>query len=184
MELFEKLEKTALDLGASKAKVIEVRDIVFNREFRMMCERNECGYYGRNWMCPPDVGEIDAMIDEIKQFQYALVYQTISNLEDSFDVEGMNEAFIKHNKLVFAVQETTSGFNLVEMLNVGAGECSYCEKCAKTNDEPCRFPEKAISSLEAHGIWVQQLANTGGMKYINGTNTVTYFGALFFNLNT
>nr|WP_305142352.1 DUF2284 domain-containing protein [uncultured Acetatifactor sp.] len=43
---------------------------------------------------------------------------------------------------------------------------------------PCRFPDMAISSLEAHGINVSRLAAECGMKYINGQNTVTYFGAV------
>ena len=44
--------------------------------------------------------------------------------------------------------------------------------------EPCRFPEKAIGSLEAYGVNVSLLAQTAGMRYINGQNTVTYFGAI------
>ena len=41
-------------------------------------------------------------------------------------------------------------------------------------------PALAMSSLEAYGIDVAQLAKQAGMKYINGVNTVTYFGAVFF----
>ena len=36
----------------------------------------------------------------------------------------------------------------------------------------------AMSSLEAYGINVSVLAPQAGMKYINGINTVTYFGAV------
>ena len=45
---------------------------------------------------------------------------------------------------------------------------------------PCRFPEKAIPSLEAYGINVSRLASAAEMKYINGQNTVTYFGMVLF----
>ena len=54
-----------------------------------------------------------------------------------------------------------------------------CERCAKLTDEPCRFPELAMSSLEAYGVNVSLLAPQAGMQYINGTGTVTYFGAVF-----
>ena len=37
--------------------------------------------------------------------------------------------------------------------------------------------------LEAYGINVSRMAQTAGMKYINGTNTVTYFGAVLFCLD-
>jgi len=42
-------------------------------------------------------------------------------------------------------------------------------------------PDRAMPSLEAYGINVSLLAKTSGMKYINGANTVTYFGAVLFN---
>ena len=56
---------------------------------------------------------------------------------------------------------------------------NLCEQ-AKADGLPCRFPQKAIPSLEAHGIHVSKLAEACGMRYINGQNTVTYFGAVLF----
>ncbi|MBM3708346.1 MAG: DUF2284 domain-containing protein, partial [Actinobacteria bacterium] len=38
-----------------------------------------------------------------------------------------------------------------------------------------------ISSLEAYCMNVSTLAGLCNMKYINGQNTVTYFGAFLFN---
>ena len=35
--------------------------------------------------------------------------------------------------------------------------------------------------MEAYGIPVSEAAAMGGMKYINGPNTVTYFSAIFYN---
>ena len=64
-------------------------------------------------------------------------------------------------------------------LFMGAGGCRICKRCAKLDNEPCRFPEEAMSSLEAYGANVSALARSAGMKYINGVDTVTYFGAVF-----
>jgi hypothetical protein len=61
-----------------------------------------------------------------------------------------------------------------------AGGCGVCEVCAKRTGEPCRFPEKAMPSLEAYCVNVSELARAAGMKYVNGQNTVTYFGAVLF----
>ncbi|MBM3714098.1 MAG: DUF2284 domain-containing protein, partial [Actinobacteria bacterium] len=66
-------------------------------------------------------------------------------------------------------------------LQLTAGECSVCQVCAQVENKPCRFPEKAISSLEAYCMNVSTLAGLCNMKYINGQNTVTYFGAFLFN---
>jgi predicted metal-binding protein len=65
---------------------------------------------------------------------------------------------------------------------LGAGGCRVCPVCAKKTDEPCRHPELAMSSLETYGINVSKLAASAGMKYINGKDTVTYFGAVLFDL--
>ena len=35
-----------------------------------------------------------------------------------------------------------------------------------------------MGSLEGYGIFVSELATQAGMKYNNGPNTVTFFGAL------
>jgi hypothetical protein len=40
-----------------------------------------------------------------------------------------------------------------------------------------------MPSLEAYGINVSELAKSAGMKYINGQDTVTYFGAVLFSVN-
>lgn len=44
----------------------------------------------------------------------------------------------------------------------------------------CRFSERAVSSLEAYCMNVSTLAGLCGMKYINGKDTMAYFGAFLF----
>ena len=65
-----------------------------------------------------------------------------------------------------------------DALMLGAGGCNYCKRCAAADDKPCPFPDKAFASLEAYGIYVSQLAEAAGLKYINGQNTITYFSAI------
>jgi len=50
-------------------------------------------------------------------------------------------------------------------LKLTAGECSVCDVCAVVEDEPCRFPDKAISSLEAYCMNVSTLAELCHIKY-------------------
>ena len=69
-----------------------------------------------------------------------------------------------------------------EALCLGAGGCTVCEVCAKRTGEPCRHPDLMTTSLETYGVNVSKLAPAAGMKYINGQNTVTYFGAVLFDL--
>lgn len=180
--LFDKLIKAVLDMGAFKASVINASDIVTDKAFRDMCASNVCGMYGRCWTCPPDVGDIYELMAEIKKYDFALVYQTVTELEDSFDFEGMIEAKKLGRKMSQELRKVFEIADMDKVLHLGAGGCGVCEKCAKQTGEPCRFPELALASLEAYGVNVSELAKTAGMKYINGQDTVTYFGAVLFCL--
>lgn len=177
MGRFDGCAEKVIALGAFKAAVIPVTEIETDVAFRAMCEANMCGRYGKCYTCPPDVGEINTLIAKLKSYKFALVYQTVGMLEDSFDIEGMQEAGAKHCELVIEMQKEYGS----DVLHLGAGGCPLCERCAKATNEPCRHPNEAIASLEAHGVNVSKLAAASGMKYINGQNTVTYFGAMLFN---
>ena len=137
----EKLTGIAMAAGAFRAGIVPTAAVKTDAAFRKMCEQNLCGNYGRSWMCPPDAGPIEELMAEVRAYSHILVYQTVGELEDSYDFEGMMEA-----------------------------------------GEPCRHPDLAMSSLETYGINVSELAKAAGMKYINGQNTVTYFGAALFDL--
>lgn len=60
------------------------------------------------------------------------------------------------------------------------GGCRLCRVCAKRDNQPCRHPEAALTSLECCGIDVYHTTKDTDLKYINGTNTVTYFGMVLF----
>ena len=81
------------------------------------------------------------------------------------------------------MRKVFADMQISRVLHLGAGGCGVCKSCAKRTDEPCRFPELAMPSLEAYGVNVSKLASAAGMKYINGQNTVTYFGMVLFTVN-
>lgn len=109
-----------------------------------------------------------------------LVFQKVYPLEDSYDFYGMVEAHKSFAALHLSVAELAKK-ELGDCLVLGAGGCLICERCAAADSLPCRRPDDALSSLEAHCIQVSELAKKAGMKYINGTDTVTYFGAVLYN---
>ena len=179
-ELITQLPERIVEKGAFKAAFVPISEVKTDVSFRAMCESNVCGKYGKCWTCPPDAGNINDLINSLQAFSRVLIYQTVSELEDSFDIEGMYEAGNRHNKLLQSLMEIYNESTLgCKVMHLGAGGCKFCERCAKEDGIPCRFPDKAVSSLEAYGINVSELAKSGGMKYINGQDTVTYFGAIF-----
>ena len=181
--IFDKMIAEAISLGSFKANIIKTENIVTDSVFRDICATNACGMYGSCYMCPPYVGDIDELMVQVKEYDYALVYQTVTELEDSFDFEGMIEAKKKSYPLAQSLRKVFADINVTKVLHLGAGGCGICERCAKQMGEPCRFPEKAMPSLEAYGVKVSELAKAADMKYINGQNTVTYFGAVLFSLD-
>ena len=175
-----RLIQTALDCGASKATIISQESIVVNAAFRDMCEANRCGVYGKCYMCPPDVGPIDELMQMVKSYDRGLFYQVICSLEDSFDIEGMAEA---KKQLVQVSQRLLDALTPLfgkEALHLSGGGCGLCASCASLSGEPCRHPDRAMASLESCGIDVYQTTRSTTMKYINGANTVTYFGMVLY----
>lgn len=122
----KRLKALALKAGASAAAAVAVADINFRREFREACAANSCGRYGACWMCPPAVGDIDEMIARARGYQTALVFQSIGQLEDSYDFEGMEAAGRVHHRLTRALAEKLLPA-LPGALVLGAGACGECE---------------------------------------------------------
>ena len=179
-EITEQLGKKAEVLGAYKAAVINASEVVTDASFRDICEKNSCGLFGACWVCPPECGEISVLMAKLKEYRYVFLYQTVAALEDSFDFEGMQDAKRTHSKLSQALGNALPEILGTGYLHLGVGGCGICEKCTKPEGLPCRFPDKALPSMEAYGIDVYRTVRNTELRYINGKNTVTYFGAVFF----
>ena len=177
-ELSDALSALILETGAAKVGQVAVDDIVFDPVFRDICAANSCGKYGKCHMCPPDVGDIHALIAEAQSYECALVFQNVYPLEDSFDFEGMVTAKDHFRAITVTLRRHLIDHKIENALLLGAGGCGVCEKCTKEENLPCKAPHLAIAGLEAYGIHVSKLTAAADMKYINGADTVTYFGAI------
>lgn len=176
----EEWVRICLEEGADRAAVIDTARIPFDKGLRAYCAANACGCYDKNWACPPGVGEPDEVIARAKGYRQALVFQAVGRLEDSFDFEGMMAAGRRFAELAERIRGRVAAM-MPGYLLLTAGGCSLCPVCAKVENQPCRFPDKAISSLEAYCIQVSRLAAACDMPYHSGENTVTNFGAFLFH---
>jgi len=88
----ESLLQAAVECGAKAGAVIGTEDIVLSAQFRDICEKNQCGRYGTCWQCPPDCGDIYVLMDKVRSYPNAVIFQSVGTLEDSFDIEGMQAA--------------------------------------------------------------------------------------------
>ena len=179
MKIAEKLLALAVEAGAGGAEYFRGEEIVRNPVFRDICRTNACGRYGRCYMCPPDIGDIEEAMEKIRTFPHVIVYQSISHLEDSFDFEGMMEAGERHGHISGRFHLAVKDLLTQPWLHLSSG-CRLCARCAKMDDLPCRHPEIALGAVEGYGVDVYQTVKNSSLKYVNGENTVTYFGMLFY----
>lgn len=174
--MYENIVAQAITCGATHAAALPVNQVALDTVFRDICESNACGNYGKCYMCPPDVGEIEPMMARVRTYTNAVLYQTIHALEDSFDYEGMVAAGSRHAAVSQALEQWLRAAYPGRYMHLSAGGCKVCDVCAKRAEQPCRYPELAMPSLESYGINVYLTAQRAGLNYINGQDTVTYFG--------
>ena len=178
-----KLIAAAKEAGAAGAVVIPVSQMVLSAQFRDICQNNQCGNFGKCWVCPPMLPPMDTAMAQIRSHTHVLWYQSVSALEDSFDMEGMFAAGAAHAQLSQRLQDLVQPLLSGEFLHLTCGGCHLCPTCAKVQEQPCRHPDKALPSLEGYGVDVYQTTKDTPLHYINGQNTVTYFGAVLFRLS-
>lgn len=172
---FEKVEKLAKEAGFEYTAYLDVGTMALLQEVRDMCAANTCGAYGKNKACPPECGTLEECRERVEKFHWGILVQTVGDVEDSMDIEGMLEATEAHKDRVLKFADTIRAL-YPGMLPLGAGGCTICKECAGPG-KPCRFPEKKISSLEAYGIVVSDLCKQNGMKYYYGQDHIAYTSA-------
>ena len=95
----QEMIEIALDAGALKATVIDIDSIVLNATFRDICKSNGCGMYGRCWMCPPDIGDIEPLMESKSLYKcltcFACVDRCPRNVEPAKLVEAVRLMVIR-----------------------------------------------------------------------------------------
>lgn len=164
----ESLLSLARDMGFSQAAPLDLSTLTLKQEVRDMCVDNTCGQYGKRWSCPPGCGTLDECRERISHFTHGVLVQTVGEIEDSFDFEAMQEIEARHKETMTRMRGA-----LPDALALGAGCCTVCAQCTYP-DQPCRFPEQQISSMEAYGILVLEVCKANGLTYFYGSDKMAY----------
>lgn len=144
---------------------------------RDMCAADKCRAYGKNWTCPPACGTLEQCAARMASYERGILLQTVGHLQKSIDTRGyaQTEQRHLHNFQVFCDRLRREYPNA---LCLGAGGCRVCKQCAYP--EPCRFPDKACSSMEGYGLFVTQVCRDNGLKYYYGSGTICYSACVLF----
>ena len=180
MDIITEIEKAIGQTGFSEFGYVEIGTLKYYPEVRKICEGNTCRNYGSSWACPPAVGTIEECKARVEQYDKMLLFSLAYQLEDSFDFDGMINGMKDFKRTVDKLQEKLDAIPLDYSLLSNEG-CNRCTSCTYP-DAPCRFPHLLHHSLEGYGFIVNELAKEAGIKYNNGSDTVTYFGAVLFKI--
>ena len=173
---YRNLIDTVKEIGFTDAALISPNELIPLSEVRNMCAADRCGAYGRKWSCPPYCGTLEECAGRIRARTQGVVMISVTKLEDSFDLEGMEAAGKAHQQMFLrAADELRKKFP--DLLPLGAGGCTNCETCT-CPDAPCRFPERLVVPMEAYGLLVSDVCNRCGLNYYNGEATVTYVSCI------
>ena len=174
----EQIEEYLKAAEVTQYVIVPSSEIPFSHEVLEACRANRCGKYATCWTCPPGVGEPEELKAKILSYENAAIFNCRYELEDSFDFETMMESGKITQKKLLSITDDLKKKG-VDFHALGCEGCHLCEKCTYP-DAPCRFPDKLYPSIEGFGFIVSELARQAGIRYNNGPDTVTFFGAVLF----
>lgn len=160
------------EIGFSHTGLFAAESLSFRQEVREMCRTGNCGCYGIRWTCPPHCGTLEESISKARQFTSGILLQMTGKMEDEFDVDCIQktEQAVKNKLYIFVKRLREQN---IKCLPMSAGTCTKCSKCT-CPDEPCRFPDEIMISMEAYGLIVSDVCTAAGAKYNYGPKTITF----------
>ncbi len=170
--LFEEEPTTLQDLKL-KCKLLPIKyeDIVFSPLSQLMCQN--CGQFGRSYVCPPFVRKYDKTREYLRQFDKFLLIVAESDPEEYN--RRYTEIKSKFNLSEYRIQNLVG--TQINAINCGnarrdlktvvrfirakhekfnffdiGGGCNRCHPCFKNLHKPCAHPNEARASPEGSGI--------------------------------
>lgn len=171
----------ARELGFDEAAKLDVGPLAPLEAIRDMCASDKCRAFGKNWTCPPACGDLSECAEKMQQYQTGILLQTVGKMEKVIDIRAMAATEQRHLELFHRFCELVR-LEQPDALCLGTGGCRICGSCAYP--EPCRYPEKACSSMEGYGLFVTQVCRDNGIPYYHGEKTITYTACVLLDRHT
>ena len=179
-QLSVSIKERIFSSGFTNSGLIPVERIKFYDSVRKFCEKNSCGAYAKTWACPPATGTLEECRDRVLRYDTMQLFSKAYMLDNSMDMKAVAEAMKDFKLLTDRLDESLKDI-LTDRLILTNESCQRCKKCTYPS-APCRFPEKLHHSIEGYGLMIYEIASEAGIPYINGANTVTFFGAVIYNV--
>lgn len=168
----------AKSCGFDEAFPMDATKLKAEQWVRDSCASDKCKAYGHNWTCPPECGTLEECAERMGKYKNGILLQSVGHMEKTIDVKAYVETEERHKAAMQSFAEKIKE-SYPDCLPLGSGGCRICRKCAYP--EPCKFPEKALSSMEAYGLFVTQVCKDNNVAYNYGPKTISYTACVLFN---
>jgi predicted metal-binding protein len=162
-------------LGAEEIGVTLTSSLRFDSGYRKYCIQNLCGNYNRSWTCPPNCETPEAIAALILSYQKAFLFTVSGPLRFHVDWKSMMKVADRLNKICSAITDI-----IIPVIGngqvFGYGPCRYCENCTFKTQEPCRFPDKRIRSMECACIDAVDALKHCGLKLKFNPDLINFSG--------
>ena len=177
----KKLISAALEAGASKATLMEIKDIVVDERTRLKCSVPRCYAYDRCLTCPPHTMSVEEFRRILSRYKKAMIVQVETD-QNSMDkssaslgsasprifkehIERLRPFNFKLLGVIERVEQAAFKSGYAYAAGFGAGRCFLCgDECPGILDGRCRHPFRARPAMEAMGIDIRVTAKNAGLS--------------------
>jgi predicted metal-binding protein len=166
-----KYREKAIELGATRAKIVRTDEIPVDERVTMKCQIPICFGYGVGANCPPHTIKPTELRSLLEKYRWAVFFvQEIPSavvVRDKATIKERVAAYQDVYKIVNAVESAAFYDGHYLAFGFGAGSCrhTFCgqqEDCAVLKGAKCRFSLRSRPSMEAVGIDVYKMVASAG----------------------
>lgn len=162
----------SIERGASRALWLPSSRVVVEERFASMCRSSpRCPSYGLAPGCPPHVMAANSFRAVLTGYEWVLIF-TRDVAAEVLAGNGRLEVAKDIHEIAAATELAAVSFGFSQAQGVAAGSCKelFCpddQVCrVLQGDQPCRFPDKARSSVSGLGVNVSALCTALGWELI------------------
>ena len=145
----EELKKSAVKLGATDSKIIDVKTVRTAAWVRYKCQFG-CSGFGESLTCPPYSPTPEQTQKILDCYKKAIL------------VHRRSSSVVNISKIVVQMEKEAFLAGYYKALAMGSGPCMLCAECNLKGE--CRHSEKARPSMEACGIDVFSTVRKNGFN--------------------
>ncbi|MGC8492588.1 MAG: DUF2284 domain-containing protein [Syntrophobacteraceae bacterium] len=167
----ERYRQLALELGATKACVVQAGQIPVDERIPMKCRIPRCFGYGTGAQCPPNTMKPAELREILSKYEWAVLFiKDVPSeviIRDKATIKERVKAYQDVYSIVSEVESAAFYDGHYLAFGFAAGSCrhTFCgqmDDCQAMTGGKCRFSLKSRPSMEAVGIDVYKMVAMAG----------------------